>query len=341
MGRLIQSALVVVTLVGASAAVINVTATRGAKAGYITAYPAGVARPGTSNVRFAANQTIATHATVKLGTDGKVTLYNGAPVDLIGDVEGWYTEGAVTEAGMFTPIVPARLIGGTTASAYGTVPVTVSGQAGIPASGVGAGAFNVTVASPTKPGYITAYPNGATRPNASNVNFLAKQSIANAATTKLGTDGKLALYNGAAGTTKLYADVAGWFKDGTPTVAGGFSALAPARILDTRNGIGAAKAQIGAGKTLTLTVAGAGGVPSSNADSAVLNVTVTRPGASGYVTAYPTGGARPNASNVNFVAGRTIPNLVTVKMGGGKVTFYNGATKPVDIVADVAGWYLG
>ena len=44
-------------------------------------------------------------------------------------------------------------------------------------------------------------------------------------------------------------------------------------------------------------------------------------------------------SNLNFAAGQTIPNLVTVKIGtAGKVTF-NNAAGSVDVIADVAGYF--
>ena len=46
-----------------------------------------------------------------------------------------------------------------------------------------------------------------------------------------------------------------------------------------------------------------------------MNVTVTDPTWDGYVTVYPGDVAdRPTASNLNFVAGQTVPNLVTVKV---------------------------
>jgi hypothetical protein len=294
-------------------------------------------------VSFAAGQTIATHATVKLGTGGKVTLFNGsaAPVDLIADVAGWYNAGTVVDPGMFTPLVGARLASGVSTGPNGTLPVAVANRAGIPAAGsVGAGAFNVTVTGPTGSGYITAFPNGTTRPNASNVNFLAGQTIGNAANVKL-VNGYLSLFNGSPGTTKITADVSGWFKAGTATDAGGFRPVNPARILDTRNAIGAPRAQVPAGGTVTLTVANHGGIPSVGAAAAVMNVTVTRGTGSGWLTAYPTGTTRPNASNINFVSGQTIPNLVTVKLGNGKVSFFNGSAKPIDVLADVAGWYHG
>jgi hypothetical protein len=72
----------------------------------------------------------------------------------------------------------------------------------------------------------------------------------------------------------------------------------------------------------------------------VLNVTATNPTASSYVTVYPDGTTRPVASNLNFTPGETIPNLVVVPVGAdGEIDFYNNSGS-VDLVADVAGYFL-
>jgi hypothetical protein len=74
----------------------------------------------------------------------------------------------------------------------------------------------------------------------------------------------------------------------------------------------------------------------------VMNVTVTSPTAAGYITAYPDGQSRPNASNLNFVPGETVPNLVVVPVGGdGSVMLFNGSLGRVNLVADIAGYFLG
>jgi hypothetical protein len=61
-----------------------------------------------------------------------------------------------------------------------------------------------------------------------------------------------------------------------------------------------------------LQVTGRGGVP-ADAAAVVLNVTVNEPEQAGFVTAYPCGTPRPNASNLNYVPGQTIPNNVIVR----------------------------
>lgn len=56
------------------------------------------------------------------------------------------------------------------------------------------------------------------------------------------------------------------------------------------------------------------------------------------MTAFPCGADRPNAANLNFVAGSTIPNAVVVKVGaGGKVCLFAFAS--TDLVVDVNGYF--
>lgn len=97
--------------------------------------------------------------------------------------------------------------------------------------------------------------------------------------------------------------------------------LAPGRILDTRANLGTA-GPVGGGETIAIPVLGQAGIPSSGVSSVVLNVTVTDALGDGYVTVYPTGVPRPTASNINFPAGKTVANLVTVAVGtDGRVSF--------------------
>src|SRR5690606_32922259 len=54
---------------------------------------------------------------------------------------------------------------------------------------------------------------------------------------------------------------------------------------------------------------------------------------------YPTGAARPTASNINYQAGQTVPNLVTTAVGtGGSVTLFGSGGCP-NVVVDVTGYY--
>ena len=63
---------------------------------------------------------------------------------------------------------------------------------------------------------------------------------------------------------------------------------------------------------------------------------MTGPTAAGYITVWPTGSMRPLASNLNFVPGQTVPNMVIAPVNAnGEVCFYTSAT--THILADING----
>jgi hypothetical protein len=59
--------------------------------------------------------------------------------------------------------------------------------------------------------------------------------------------------------------------------------------------------------------------------------------ASGYLTVYPAGRARPATSNLNFRPGATVAGLALSAVGGGAVTIYNGSPDPVEVIVDMEG----
>ena len=90
-----------------------------------------------------------------------------------------------------------------------------------------------------------------------------------------------------------------------------------------------------------MTVVGRGGVPASGVGAVVVNLTVTQPSAPGFITAYPTGTERPNASSLNFIPGQTVPNLVVAKVGqNGQISLFNSAGA-THLVADIVGYFPG
>jgi hypothetical protein len=213
----------------------------------------------------------------------------------------------------------------------------VTGAGGVP-RGATTVVMNVTVTEPTAGSYLTAWPASEPRPLASNLNYLAGQTVPNLVTVRIGLEGKVSLYN-LAGSTHVIADVAGWYGVDYGDAGSRYNPVTPARVLDTRTGVGALGGKLGPSGTLGLQVTGRGGVPASGVSAVVLNVTVTEPTAGSYLTAWPAGQGRPLASNLNYGAGQTVPNLVVVKVGaGGVVNLFNhvGATH---VIADVAGWF--
>ena len=255
---------------------------------------------------------------------------------------------SVTPAGGFVPSGPTRVLDtrvglGAPKAAVApghTVAVQVSGAAGVPANAGGV-ALNVTVTSPARAGYLTVFPSPLERPHTSTLNFAAGETVANMTLDPFGVgDGRMDFYNGSAGTVHVIADVAGYFVDGDTSDPGTIGWSGTTRIMDTRDGTGVRKGAVPSAGTVTLQVGGGPGVPDTGISAVIMNVTATGSSRSGYVTAYPTGAARPSTSNLNYAAGATRANLVTVETASsGQVTFYNGSAGPVQLLADILGFY--
>ncbi len=323
----------------ATAVVMNVTVTDTTAASFVSLSPTGGLVPLASNLNFLARQTIANLVTVEIGAGGKVDITNHAGrTDIVADVVGYYTAGP---GDRFTGVTPTRILdsrngtgGYTSPWGPGEIhPVTVVGVASVPAEAT-AVVMNVTVTGPTAASWLRVSPTGSPPPLTSNLNFVAGQTIPNLVVVRVGAGGKVDIAN-LSGHTDVIADVLGYF---TAASGSAFVPLAPTRILDSRDGTGGIATPWGPSQTRSLTVAGGAGVP-AGATAVVMNVTVTNPTGTSWLRVSPTGSPPPLTSNLNFVAGQTIPNLITVMIGaGGKVDITNliGHT---DVIADVVGYY--
>ena len=338
---------------GVTAVVMNVTGISHTSATYLTVYPAGSPRPLASNLNLTAGEVIANLVEVGLGGSGAVDVYNqSGSTDVIVDVEGYYTTGS---GDGFTPLAPSRICDtrptalsgaasdqctGQTLGPGGSLNVQVSGQGGIPA-GAAAVVANVTVTDTTAASYLTVWPEGGTRPLASNLNWSAGETIPNRLVIPLSSSGQISIYN-QSGSTDVIVDVNGYYEAGSGS---SFQPISPARICDTRSTsqTGAAADQctggtLGPGGSLQVQVAGQPGV-SATATAVVANVTATDATQASFLTVYP-GASLPLASDLNFTAGETIPNLVVAELSSsGSLTIYNhsGST---DVVVDVFGYFL-
>jgi hypothetical protein len=204
--------------------------------------------------------------------------------------------------------------------------LTVAGRGGVP-RGASAVALNVTITEPTGPTFLTVWPAGAPQPTSSNVNAIGGQTVANMVTVGLGAGGQIDVFN-FLGAAHVVVDAAGWY-------SGGFHPIVPSRVMDTRIGQGGPALGRGQARDVNLRAAG---VPTT-ARAVVANVTATGTTATGYLTVWPSGTARPTASNVSRVPDQTVPNMVTVGLGrNGRISVFNFAGR-TDVVVDVAGWY--
>lgn len=254
-------------------------------------------------------------------------------------------EAEAPRPGMAVTIPPQRLLDTRTSSGDvgpgGSVTFKAAGVDGVPADAT-AVVLNLTVTRPVSVksdvsfGFVTAHAAGSAKPNASNLNYAAGQTISNLAVVPVGADGKVTLSNtSGAGAVSLVADIQGYYQGGEPALPGAYKSMAPSRFLDTR-----ASDEVGPGESISFQAGGAGGVP-ADAKAIVMNLTVTEPSSFGYVTAYPAGSDKPNASNLNYAKDETVPNLAVVPVGAdGKVTLTNSSSGTVQLIADISGYFL-
>ena len=340
----------------ATAVVLNVTVTDTTAGTDVRAYPTGTGVPLASNLNAGARATVPNLVTVRLGTNGGVSLRNAlGSVHLIGDIAGYYTP---DNAGVgFSAVDPSRILdtrvglgapraklaraGATDLRVTGALRTADGGTVTVPAD-ARAVVLNVTataVAGVSTDVRVYPTPTGSALPLVSNLNLRGGQTAANLVTVAVGNGGRVRLRN-SLGSLHLIADLAGYY---APGATGRFVPVTPTRFLDTRAGVGAAVIPVTAGAFVDLRVAGTRRVP-AGATAAVLNLTGTALTGtrSTDVRAFPLGAARvPTVSNVNLTAGETRANLTIVRTGAeGRVRVRNN-TGSLHLVGDLAGYMVG
>ncbi len=334
----------------ASAVVLNVTVVNPTAPSFLTIWPSLDGRPTASNLNFVAGQVVPNLVTVKVGAAGKVSIFNNSGfVDVLVDIVGFF-DGGDNSGSRFVGVTPTRILDsrpppenvGPFATAWGagvtrTLPVRNVGP--VPANAT-AVVVNMTVTGPSAASFLTVFPDDASRPTASNLNFSAGQTIANLVVVPIGAGGGIKIFNNS-GSVQVIADVVAYF---SPTGTA-FTPINPRRIVDSRpapENIGTIAAPWGVGQTREVVVGldqgAATGVP-ADAAGVVLNVTTVNGSAESFLTVWPAGQAQPTASNINFPAGRVVPNLVMVPLGTqGKLAVFNNKGA-VDVLVDVVGYY--
>lgn len=324
---------------------LNVTAVQPQGAGHLRVYPCGQPRPNASTVNFARAVNVANSTYVRVGVEGKVCVYAAAGTDVVLDLSGWFPAGASyaadvpvrladTRAGQPVPFpaVKGKVQGGS------VLEVPLLGRAGIPSLAAMA-VLNVTAVNAEGVGHLRVYPCDAGRPNASTVNFRPGVAVPNLAVVSIRGQGRACIYAGT--TTDVVVDLSGWFPADSRIDGSG-----PMRLVDTRSDHPEApplvKSRLLAGQTMGVRVTdGAGsvtrGVP-PDVRAVVLNVTAVNSRSAGHLRVFPCDQPLPNASVVNYPAGTTVANSVTVKPStDGSVCVYSSAT--TDVLVDLNAWY--
>ncbi|MFT7502380.1 MAG: hypothetical protein ACI91Q_001187 [Gammaproteobacteria bacterium] len=331
---------------GVGAVSLNVTSTGSGVAGYITVYACGT-RELVSSVNFPAGGTVGNAVITPVSADGTICFFSSAPTDIVVDINGWFV---ADEA--FKSVGPKRVFDtrpgnspdalrnvGTARLAANTmmeVRLTDLGNGLVPGAGVGAVSLNVAVTGPDAAGFITVFPCG-TRSLASNLNYTAGATVANAVIAPMSSAGTVCFYSSA--TTDLVVDINGWFVAGEA-----YTAIGPKRVFDTRPGhspdalrnVGTTRLAANTMMKVQLTDL-AGYIPGTGVGAVSLNIAVTGPEAAGFITVYPCG-TRTAVSSLNFAAGQTVANAVIAPVSStGSVCFYSLVA--TDLIVDINGWF--
>lgn len=337
---------------GATAVVLNVTATDSSAAGFVSVYPTGQPRPLASSLNLeGAGQTRANLVTVPLGEGGSVSLYSQSGAHLVADLEGYYVRADASADGRFVPLTPQRLID-TRSTHAGSLPgpqpttVRVPIQAdGFALANMAAVVLNVTVTNVVQPsgGYATLWPTGLAQPFTSNVNFVLGDTRANLAIVPVGQDGSITVATSTG--ADVVVDIVGTFTNSSApaSTAGLFVPTPPTRVMDTRN---SNPNSFTADSARTLISTGDSPVPAAPQVHAVLaNVTLTQTAGTGFVTVWPGSTPRPNVSTINATnAGETVANAALMPLGptdGQGIATISGYTQTAThLIIDVYGYYL-
>ncbi|MCT2585487.1 fibronectin type III domain-containing protein [Actinophytocola gossypii] len=314
----------------ATAVVVNLTGTNGTASTYLSAFPNQFA--GTSTLNLGAGQTAAASAFVTLGPDNTIRILNrNGTVDVVADLVGYLatsTGATFTSATSPTRVLDTRTtVGGHRGSVGPNEQLTlrVRGAGGVPANAT-AVVVNLTGVGPTTNSHLVVTPDG--RTGTSALNLTRGETRANLAVVGIGGDGAIRIRN-SAGHVHVLADVQGWFAPGS---GGRYVALpAPERVLDTRQDGGPLDGRT----TRTVSFADAG-VPADDRVAVLFGLTGVRASNDTYLTAWPSGRARPNASNVNLGAGETVANAAISATPELSVFNNYGRT---DVLVDVAGYF--
>ena len=307
--------------VDATTITVNLTVTEPSAPGFITVYPCGADRPIASATNYTTGETRANVVDVPFEAGGDICLYSLVDTDAIIDVQGFHSPSNDSRIVPRTAnrLVDTRPSDKLEAGETRVVQVVGAGKAAASATVV---ALNIAATETEGPGFLTVFPCGDDRPLASNLNFMADQTVSNEVFVEPGENGSVCIYSLTG--THLVVDLDATFE---PSGSLDFESAVAGRIADTRPA-----GKLAAGETRAWKVA-------DGVAAAALNVAATETAGPGFLTVFPCDADRPLASNVNFyVRGQTASNHVTVAVDDdGMVCVY--ASTATHVVIDVEGVY--
>jgi hypothetical protein len=329
---------------GAQAYSLNITVLPAGPLSFLTAWPAGQARPAVSTLN-SFDGSVTSNASIVPAANGSISIFVTDRTDVLIDINGYFTGSAPPEALVLYPVVPCRVAdtrlptgpyGGPSMTAGSTRDFAIAGSGcGIPGT-ARAYSLNMTVVPAGPLSFLTTFPSGQPRPNVSTLNSFDGSVKANAAIVPAGSGGPISVF--VTDRTDVVIDINGYF---APPGAGGLSfyAITPCRAADTRNtaGVFGGPAMTGgSSREFAIPASGCGPMPGVQAYS--MNVTVAPASPLAFLTAWPTGAPRPLVSTLNSFAGRVVANAALVPAGtSGAASFF--VTDPTHLILDLTGYF--
>lgn len=215
--------------------------------------------------------------------------------------------------------------------AHGTITLSAKTLKADPA-GVDAAELRLTASGAKATGSLTAYPSNTARPGTPALPFVPGHTATVQETVRVTPTGSVSVYNSSSAAVTVTVATVGLQTD--DQLAYTYTPSTPAHVLDTRTGVGAAKAAVAANHSVTLAIAGTHGIP-SGAKAVVLDVGATTTAASGSLLASGSG----SVTALEWTKGQTTDGLVTVPLSNGKVVLKNSSSGSAQLFADLVGWY--
>lgn len=298
------------------AVAVTITATDAEAVGYVTAWPCDQPRPETSVANVIPGATVANTVIVPVGRGGEVCVFASKAMHLRVDVSGRFG----SDVRPINP--PRRLVDSRLALSAPQGPVTRF-RLRIPHVAQAA-ALTLTVTEPRAAGFVTLWPCDQPRPEASLINFVRGQTVANSVVIPVPADRRLCGFSSV--PTEVLVDLEALFTSG-------YTAVGPTRVLDTRLGLGGWQ-----GRRTTMRVQVGDTVPGARA--VVMNFTVVHPVESGSFVVWPCEASRPSTALIEFRAGQTVANSVVIPLGTSGDLCLRGSAA-AHVLIDVAGGVTG
>ena len=171
----------------AVAVVVNVTAVKPGRKGFLTVHPCLEAVPNAASLNYQVGVVRGNEIVAQLSSQGTICVFTSESTELVVDVVG-----EVTSENTYRPVAPARIVETRTGSATidgrfdavgarpanGILRVVAGGRAGVPSSARGV-VVNATVVVPENRGYLTVWNCEGDPPLAASLNHVLGEVVGN------------------------------------------------------------------------------------------------------------------------------------------------------------------